>query len=105
MRRACRTRWPSSATGNCPACIKGIVVAEVSPESVVGGPLALVENGDRITIDVAARTLTLNVPEDVLAQRAARWTPPPITETGYLAQYAQLVQPLSKGAVLGERRF
>jgi dihydroxy-acid dehydratase len=83
----------------------GIVVGQVTPEAFVGGPIALVEDDDEISLDVAARTLTLNVPDEVLAQRSARWTPPPITEVGYLAQYAQLVQPLSKGAVLGERRF
>ncbi|GFG53296.1 hypothetical protein CQY20_30840 [Mycolicibacterium agri] len=83
----------------------GIVAGQVTPEAFAGGPIALVEDGDEITLDVAARTLTLNVDEEELARRKARWTAPPITETGYLAQYAQLVQPLSKGAVLAERRF
>ena len=53
-------------------CLKGIMVAEVSPESAVGGPLALVENGDRITIDVDARTLDLDVPEAELIARRVR---------------------------------
>lgn len=83
----------------------GIVAGQVTPEAFVGGPIALVEDGDEITLDVAARTLTLNVADDVLAGRAARWTAPATTEKGYLAQYAQLVQPLSKGAVLGARDF
>ena len=53
-------------------CLKGIMVAEVSPESAVGGPLALVENGDRIRIDVDARTLDLDVPEaELIARRVA----------------------------------
>ena len=50
-------------------CLKGITVAEVSPEAAVGGPLALVQNGDEITIDVDARSLELNVPEAELAER------------------------------------
>ena len=53
-------------------CLKGIMVAEVSPEAAVGGPLALVENGDEITIDVDARTLDLDVDEDELARRRER---------------------------------
>ena len=51
-------------------CLKGLMVAEVSPEAAVGGPLALVENGDPITIDVDARSLDLDVPEDELAAPA-----------------------------------
>ena len=53
-------------------CNKGLTIAEVSPESAVGGPLSLVENGDRIVIDVDARTLDLDVPETELAARRAR---------------------------------
>src|SRR5207342_2410861 len=53
-------------------CLKGITVAEVSPEAAVGGPLALVENGDEITIDADTRSLELNVPEDELAGRRER---------------------------------
>ncbi|HYF19028.1 MAG TPA: L-arabinonate dehydratase [Ramlibacter sp.] len=55
----------------------GACVLHVSPESYVGGPLALVRNGDRITLDVPARRIHLDVPEDELARRRAAWTPPP----------------------------
>jgi dihydroxy-acid dehydratase len=55
----------------------GTCVLHVAPESAVGGPLALVRTGDMITLDVAARTLTLEVAEDELARRRAAWTPPP----------------------------
>ncbi|MBO0806789.1 MAG: dihydroxy-acid dehydratase [Actinobacteria bacterium] len=80
---------------------KGIVVGEVSPEAAAGGPLALVRNGDQISIDVAARTADLAVPADELAQRrrglAAR---PPSPERGWLSIYQRLVRPLPEGAVL-----
>jgi len=55
----------------------GACILHVSPESYVGGPLALVQTGDMIAVDVAARTIHLDVPEDELARRRAAWTPPP----------------------------
>ena len=86
-------------------CLKGITVAEVSPESAVGGPLALVENGDRITIDVDARTLDLDVPEAELAARRARRGEPALPKSkGYLSIYQRSVQPMSTGAVLIEQK-
>jgi dihydroxy-acid dehydratase len=85
-------------------CNKGLTIAEVSPESAVGGPLSLVENGDRIVIDVDARTLDLDVPENELAtRRARRGEPVPATSTGYLSIYQRVVQPMSTGAVLVTR--
>ncbi len=85
-------------------CNKGLTVAEVSPEAAVGGPLALVENGDRITIDVNARTLDLNVAESDLAARRARRGEPALPKaTGYLSIYQRTVQPMSTGAVLVKR--
>ena len=82
-------------------CNKGLTIAEVSPESAVGGPLSLVENGDRIVIDVNARTLDLDVPEmELTARRARRGEPTPATSTGYLSIYQRVVQPMSTGAVL-----
>ena len=86
-------------------CLKGIMVAEVSPESAVGGPLALVENGDRIRIDVDARTLDLDVPEVELAGRRARRGDPALPKSkGYLSIYQRSVQPMSTGAVLIEQK-
>ena len=55
----------------------GTVILHVAPEAAAGGPLALVETGDQITLDVPARTLTLDVPDDELARRRQQWTPPP----------------------------
>jgi dihydroxy-acid dehydratase len=85
-------------------CLKGLTVAEVSPEAAVGGPLALVETGDEITIDADTRTLDLNVPEPELAQRRERRGDPELTKSrGYLSIYQRSVQPMSTGAVLVER--
>jgi dihydroxy-acid dehydratase len=82
-------------------CTKGLTVAEVSPESAVGGPLSLVENGDPITIDVDACVLDLNVPAaELSARRQRHGTPAPPPSTGYLSIYRRTVQPMSTGAVL-----
>src|SRR5438552_2285627 len=86
-------------------CLKGIMVAEVSPESAVGGPLSLVENGDTIRIDVDARVLDIDVPESELgARRARRGEPVLPASKGYLSVYQRTVQPMSTGAVLIEQK-
>lgn len=80
---------------------KGLVVGEVSPEAATGGPIALVENGDRIAIDVEARTVDLDVPEAVLAaRRAGLHAPAPSQEKGWLGIYLRNVASLPKGGVL-----
>jgi len=82
-------------------CNKGMTIAEVSPESAVGGPLALVESGDRILIDVDARTLDLDVTRAELDVRRARRGDVPLpVSSGYLSIYQRSVQPMSTGAVL-----
>ena len=84
-------------------CNKGMTVAEVSPESAVGGPLALVENGDRILIDIDAHSIDLDLPQPELdARRARRGDVPLPHSTGYLSIYQRSVQPMSTGAVLVE---
>jgi dihydroxy-acid dehydratase len=84
-------------------CNKGLTVAEVSPESGVGGPLALVRNGDSITVDVDARRLDLEVPEETIAVRHAQaGTPQVAPARGYLSIYRRSVQPMSTGSVLVE---
>ncbi len=81
---------------------KGLVVGEVSPEGAVGGPIGLVEDGDRIEVDVDARTIELRVDEAVLAaRRAARPASAPAVGCSWLAQYARAVRPLIEGATLG----
>jgi L-arabonate dehydrase len=78
----------------------GTVVLHASPEAAVGGPLALVQSGDMITLDVPKRVLQLEVAEDTLATRRARWTPPPRPERGWLKLYIDHVQQADKGADL-----
>ncbi len=78
----------------------GLVVGHVAPEAAVGGTIALVEEGDSITIDAERRVLELEVPEQELARRRARWKPPaPKYTSGVLAKYAKLVSSASLGAV------
>ncbi|MGH7529494.1 MAG: dihydroxy-acid dehydratase [Gemmatimonadales bacterium] len=78
----------------------GFVVGHVAPEAALGGLLALVQEGDPITIDARRRELRLDVPDGELARRRARWAPPPPRYTsGVLAKYARLVSSSSLGAV------
>lgn len=78
----------------------GFVVGHVSPEAFEGGPLALVENGDRITIDAEADTIEMHVADDELMRRQAAWQrPEPRYNRGVLAKYARLVSSASTGAV------
>ena len=78
-----------------------LLVCEVSPEAAVGGPLALVENGDLITINVEKRVVDLEVPENILTERRANLQKPLETEErGWLWIYQHLVKPLSEGAIL-----
>ena len=78
----------------------GTIVLHVTPESAIGGPLALVETGDRIRLDVAARRLELLVPEEELAARRGRWSPPPAhpgSERGYLRLFLDTVTQADHG--------
>ena len=78
----------------------GLVVGHVAPEAALGGPLALVREGDSITIDASARELRINVPDSELAGRKQQWrAPAPRYTTGVLAKYARLVSSSSRGAV------
>jgi dihydroxy-acid dehydratase len=78
----------------------GMVVGHVAPEAAVGGTIALVQEGDQITIDAHARLLQLHVSDEELAQRRANWQPPKRRyTTGVLAKYAKLVSSSSLGAV------
>jgi len=78
----------------------GFVVGHVTPEAAVGGPIAIIEDGDGITIDAENRTLNLNIPQDEIDARLAKWQAPAAKETrGTLAKYARLVSSASEGAV------
>lgn len=77
-----------------------MVVGHVAPEAYVGGPIALIREGDSITIDAHRLMLQLNVPDDELARRRAAWVQPrPRYTRGVLAKFARLAGTASKGAV------
>ena len=70
-------------------------------EQAVGGPIALVEEGDIIAIDIPANTINVKVSDEVLAERRAKWQPrEPKVKSGYLARYASMVTSADKGAIL-----
>ncbi|MGN1032253.1 MAG: dihydroxy-acid dehydratase [Intestinibacter sp.] len=80
---------------------RGASIGHVSPEAAVGGPIALVEEGDIIKINIKEKTLDFVVSDEELARRKAAWTPrEPKVTTGYLARYASMVTSSDKGAVL-----
>lgn len=80
---------------------QGACIGHVSPEAMSGGVIALVNDGDSISIDIPGRKLTLNVDEAELARRRAAWVKPePKIKTGYLSRYAKLVTSANEGAVL-----
>ena len=78
----------------------GFVIGHVTPEAHLGGPIALVEDGDKITVDAEQCVVTLDVSDEELAARKANWTAPePYAKRGTLAKYAQQVSSASEGAV------
>ena len=80
---------------------RGASIGHVSPEAAVGGPIALVEEGDIIAIDIPNMKLDLKVSDEELAKRRAAWTPrQPKVTTGYLARYASMVTSGNRGAIL-----
>lgn len=80
---------------------RGASIGHVSPEAAVGGPIALVEEGDIIKINIPENTLNLDVSDEVLAERKKKWQPrEPKVTTGYLARYASMVTSGNRGAVL-----
>lgn len=78
----------------------GCFVGHVSPEAAAGGPIALVKDGDKITVDVYEKKLTLHVSDEELAERKAAWTYEPKPCAGYLKRYAKLAQSADKGGIL-----
>ncbi|MGD2061182.1 MAG: dihydroxy-acid dehydratase, partial [Acidimicrobiia bacterium] len=80
----------------------GMCIGHIAPESEVGGPIGLVEEGDTIRVDVPARSLDVLVDETILEERMGRWAPhDPRYPTGALAKYASLVGSAANGAVTG----
>ena len=80
---------------------RGASIGHVSPEAAVGGPIALVEEGDIISIDIDNHSVDLKISDEEMAARKAKWQPKePKVKTGYLARYASLVTSADKGAIL-----
>ena len=85
--------------GRFSGATRGFSVGHVSPEAAEGGPIAVVEDGDGIKIDVRAKRIDLLVDEDVIRERLRRWEPPRKALSGYLLRYSELVTSASTGAV------
>src|SRR6185312_8554530 len=80
----------------------GLCIGHIAPEAAAGGPIGLIAEGDRITVDIANRRLDLEVGEDELERRRADWQPlPPRFDSGVLAKYVKLVSSAAEGAVCG----
>lgn len=80
---------------------RGASIGHVSPEAAVGGPIALIEEGDIIKIDINNNSINVDLTDEELAERKAKWQPKePNVKTGYLNRYAQLVTSANKGAIL-----
>jgi dihydroxy-acid dehydratase len=79
---------------------RGPCIGHTSPEAMDGGPIALVEDGDRITIDIPERKLVLEIDESTMAERRRKWAPPKgRVQKGYLKRYAQMVTSANTGAI------
>lgn len=82
---------------------RGPCIGHISPEAMEGGPIAIVQNGDRIKIDIPKRRIDLLLPEEEIQRRLSRWRPPkPKITKGWLARYARLVSSAGTGAVMKE---
>ena len=87
--------------GRFSGATRGAAIGHVSPEAMEGGPIALLEDGDTVSINIPERRLDVRLSEEELAQRRAKWRPmPPRVTTGYLARYAAMVTSASRGAVV-----
>lgn len=87
--------------GRFSGATRGASIGHCSPEAAMGGPIALVQDGDRVTIDINAYSITLDVTEAELKKRKAAWQAPAAKITkGYLARYAKMVSSADKGAIL-----
>ncbi len=87
--------------GRFSGATRGASIGHICPEAAQGGPIAFVEDGDTIAIDITKCSITLEVDEETLAARKAKWVcPQPKIQTGYAARYAKLVTSAARGAVL-----
>jgi dihydroxy-acid dehydratase len=85
---------------------RGPIVGHVSPEAMTGGPIAIVQEGDTICIDIPNRALSLEIPAREIEERLRSWKPPPPKATkGFLTVYARLTEPADKGAAIKTRLY
>jgi dihydroxy-acid dehydratase len=99
--RGLSTKVALITDGRFSGATRGISIGHISPEAAEGGPIAFVENGDTIQIDLEKRTIYLLVEKEELEARKENWQPPePKVKTGYLARYAALVTSANTGGVL-----
>jgi len=83
---------------------EGSAIGHVAPEAAVGGPIAIVEDGDRVVIDIPSRRLDLDISEEEISRRLARWSPPrPKVQRGILAVYARMALQAHEGAMIDDR--
>jgi len=86
--------------GRFSGATRGPAIGHVSPEAMDGGPIAIVEDGDIISINIPERKLDLILPEDVIRERLSKWKPPePRVKKGYLYLYSKITESASKGAI------
>jgi dihydroxy-acid dehydratase len=86
--------------GRFSGATRGFTVGHVSPEAAVGGPIAVIQDGDTISFDIPSRRIHLEVSEEEMQRRLGQWTAPePKHTTGALAKYARLVSSAARGAV------
>lgn len=80
---------------------RGISIGHISPEAAEGGPIAFIENGDQILIDLENRTINVLLTEEEMTERKRRWVQPePKIKKGYLARYSKLVTSASTGGIM-----
>ncbi|RLC61532.1 MAG: dihydroxy-acid dehydratase, partial [Chloroflexi bacterium] len=92
--------------GRFSGATRGSAIGHVSPEAAAGGPIALVQEGDEIELDIPDKQLTLHVSEEELSRRREVWkAPTPRITGGYLARYAAMVSSASEGAILPTPTF
>jgi len=88
--------------GRFSGATRGLMVGHVAPEAAVGGPIAVIRNGDRITVDVDRRRLEVALSDQEMQNRLKQWTArKPLDSTSALAKYAKMVSSSAKGAVCG----
>ncbi|MFC0187980.1 dihydroxy-acid dehydratase [Fictibacillus aquaticus] len=99
--RGLSTKVALITDGRFSGASRGISIGHISPEAAEGGPIAFLQNGDRIIIDLVNRTLHFSLTEEELSKRAEGWVePPPKIKSGYLARYSKLVTSANTGGVL-----